>query len=377
MFHTSDVFQTPVITSTVNHLITLPSSILSRRAILTARVCQLYPNAPPAVLIQKFFRVFASWRWPSPVHLKAPVLDSSLRMKVWNPEVNPKDRADLMPIITPAYPCINSTHNVSPTTFAVLMRELRRGFDLTMSMDENTPTAKAESIFAALVERTDFFTAYKHYLEVKITAGNEAEMEIWHGWVQSKLRRLIMGLETCRGTAQPPPFDIHPLPGEIKDTVVPYCERFYFALNIAKSPSGAQTVLDFSPATEPFLAFINAMAGKTETMTIAIGFLKATQLPVFVFPDDKRPEGWGAPKKKKKRPADGSVPSTAEAAEQPTTGATTEASAIPTTDSASSTESREASPEDVESAAKRMRMTPVDAENGKSEDDVQKLYDKP
>ena len=30
-------------------------------AILMARVCQLYPNAAPATLVQKFFRVFDQW----------------------------------------------------------------------------------------------------------------------------------------------------------------------------------------------------------------------------------------------------------------------------------------------------------------------------
>ena len=29
--------------------------------IMMARVCQFYPNAPPAVLIQKFFILFANW----------------------------------------------------------------------------------------------------------------------------------------------------------------------------------------------------------------------------------------------------------------------------------------------------------------------------
>lgn len=30
-------------------------------AMLVARVCQLYPNAAPAVLVQKFFLVFSKW----------------------------------------------------------------------------------------------------------------------------------------------------------------------------------------------------------------------------------------------------------------------------------------------------------------------------
>ena len=42
-------------------------------AMLVARTCQLYPNAAPAKLINKFFFVFSSWDWPMPVLLKVVV----------------------------------------------------------------------------------------------------------------------------------------------------------------------------------------------------------------------------------------------------------------------------------------------------------------
>jgi poly(A) polymerase len=41
-------------------------------AMLVARVCQLYPNAVPSTLIQKFFLVYIKWQWPQPVLLKKP-----------------------------------------------------------------------------------------------------------------------------------------------------------------------------------------------------------------------------------------------------------------------------------------------------------------
>ena len=76
-------------------------------AILTAQVCQLYPNAAASTLIEKFFALYKQWRWPFPITLNEPKTVSDLGLQVWNPKENFKDRADLMPIITPAYPAMN------------------------------------------------------------------------------------------------------------------------------------------------------------------------------------------------------------------------------------------------------------------------------
>lgn len=56
-------------------------------AMLVARTCQLYPNAAPATLVQKFFLVFSQWKWPQPVLLKQP--DTvNLGFPVWDPRVS-------------------------------------------------------------------------------------------------------------------------------------------------------------------------------------------------------------------------------------------------------------------------------------------------
>jgi poly(A) polymerase len=53
-------------------------------AILVARVCQLYPNAPPSVLLRCFFLFYVLWKWPIPVLLTHMVTDSPLDLPVWN-----------------------------------------------------------------------------------------------------------------------------------------------------------------------------------------------------------------------------------------------------------------------------------------------------
>ncbi len=50
--------------------------------------------------------------------------------------MNPKDRQHLLPIITPAYPNMNSTYNVSSSTLALLMQEITRGAEVVTQIEQ-------------------------------------------------------------------------------------------------------------------------------------------------------------------------------------------------------------------------------------------------
>lgn len=54
-------------------------------AMLVARVCQLYPKAAAAVVVNKFFYIISRWQWPQPVLLKS-IESGPLPVRVWNPK---------------------------------------------------------------------------------------------------------------------------------------------------------------------------------------------------------------------------------------------------------------------------------------------------
>ena len=82
--------------------------------IAVALVIQLYPNDCAANLLRKFFLVFKSWRWPNPILLTKPH-DAGLGLPVWNAH-HVNNLRQVAPVITPAYPAMNSTLSVSRQT---------------------------------------------------------------------------------------------------------------------------------------------------------------------------------------------------------------------------------------------------------------------
>ncbi|KAH3854981.1 hypothetical protein DPMN_097541 [Dreissena polymorpha] len=160
-------------------------------AMLVARVCQLYPNADPSTLLHKFFVFLCQWEWPKPVLLKELSMENKLNFTVWDPRINPQDRFHLMPVITPAYPCQNSTFNVTQSTRQIMMEEFQEGLKVTTDIIEQGESADWSPLF----EPSNFFQKYKHYIVLICAAQEESSFLEWHGFVESKIRILVGTLE--------------------------------------------------------------------------------------------------------------------------------------------------------------------------------------
>ncbi|KAI8910236.1 Poly(A) polymerase central domain-containing protein [Gorgonomyces haynaldii] len=168
-------------------------------AIVTARVCQLYPNAAAGAIVSKFFRIMHQWEWPVPVLLKA-IEEGPLSVRVWNPKIYPQDKAHRMPVITPAYPCMCSTHNVCASTQAVTTDEFLQAAEIADKI------LLGQEVWAALFKKHEFFHKYKYYLQVVASSKDQEEHLKWSGMVESRLRQLVSRLEVVEQIERAHPF---------------------------------------------------------------------------------------------------------------------------------------------------------------------------
>ncbi|XAR68381.1 Polynucleotide adenylyltransferase [Bertholletia excelsa] len=260
-------------------------------ALLVARICQLYPNALPNMLVSRFFRVYTQWRWPNPVML-CDIEERSLGLQVWDPRRYPKDRFHLMPIITPAYPCMNSSYNVSSSTLRIMTEEFKRGNEICEAMEAN------RADWNSLFEPYPFFESYKNYLQIDIAAANADELRKWKGWVESRLRQLTLKIE--RDTYNM--LQCHPHPGDFSDKAKPFHCSYFMGLQRkqgVQANEGEQFDIrstaeefkqfDIRSTVEEFKHSVNAYTLWKPGMEIRVSHVKRRNIPNFVFPGGVRP----------------------------------------------------------------------------------------
>ncbi|KAK6921250.1 polymerase, nucleotidyl transferase domain [Dillenia turbinata] len=248
-------------------------------ALLVARICQLYPNALPNMLVSRFFRVYTQWRWPNPVLLCA-IEEGSLGLPVWDPRRNPKDRFHLMPIITPAYPCMNSSYNVSSSTLRIMTDEFQRANEICEAMEMN----KAD--WNTLFEPYPFFDSYKNYLQIDITAENADDLMNWKGWVESRLRQLILKIE--RHTYNM--LQCHPHPRDYSDKSRPFHCCYFMGLQRKQGvPVNEGEQFDIRLTVEEFKHSVGLYSLWKPGMEITVTHIKRKNVPNFAFPGGVRP----------------------------------------------------------------------------------------
>ncbi|KVH91435.1 Nucleotidyltransferase, class I, C-terminal-like protein [Cynara cardunculus var. scolymus] len=255
-------------------------------ALLVAQVCQLYPNAIPSMLVSRFFRVYTHWRWPNPVML-CPIEEDELGFNVWDPRKWSRDRTHLMPIITPAYPCMNSSYNVSASTLRVMVEQFHFG---------NKEIELNKANWSALFEPSLFFESYKNYLQVDIIAADADDLLSWRGWVESRLSysgiRTTISVLMCYIKCQierdtDGMLQCHPFPNEYVDTSKP-CSHCAFFMGLQRQPGvkvqeGQQ--FDIRATVDEFKQGVNSYNHWRPGMDIFVSHVRRRQLPAYIFPE--------------------------------------------------------------------------------------------
>ncbi|KAG2135712.1 Poly(A) polymerase [Suillus bovinus] len=292
-------------------------------AILVARICQLYPNATAGAIVSRFFIIMYQWSWPQPVLLKQ-IEEGPLQVRVWNPKLYPADRSHRMPIITPAYPAMCSTHNVTASTQMIVTEEFKKGADIVDKVIVGTAS------WSELFQKHDFFHKYRYYLQVIASTGTAETQIKWAGTVESRIRQLVMKLEYVDSLILAHPFikgfdqvshciteeEVRQVAqGQISDIIAKrtkadiegldgastvYSTTFYIGLLIEPKPLGAvgPRRLDISYPTTEFTKLVKMWEKYDEdTMGIVVRNIKSSALPNYVFDEGER-----QPKQALKRP---------------------------------------------------------------------------
>lgn len=250
---------------------------------LTARACQLYPYYAPSQLVNRFFRVYDQWNWTSKPVLLQEIIDSASvpgcsGMKVWNPKANQADRQHLMPVITPSFPAMNSTHNVTETTKRIFLDEFRRGYDIVKEVLEQ------KQGWDKVYELPDFFERHSHFLWIEVLAQTQEVYLKFSGWVESKLRILIKQLEAIKTMI------IHPNPEQFdlrgSDEKWSLGCGMFIGLSFYKD-QGAFTgmTLDLRPATSSFVEVVNQWTEKDDyqgKFLLRLKKISRAELPGYV-----------------------------------------------------------------------------------------------
>lgn len=310
-------------------------------AILVAFVCQMYPDAEPAKVFLRFFQVMSEWQWPQPVMLNV-IYDAGLGFEMWDPRQNLYDRSHIMPIITPAYPHMNSSVQVSQSTFSVIYEEFWRARYLAEAaagvpsalapatsdvvVDSVDPTSAFASLYGnateasaaplsfdvarpaacpweKLFEASNFFIRYDTYLVVDFEAATPNLMHKWGKFVASRLRKLVDSVQHVNLVSR-----VHAFPSYFPHTSTGNtpgsCMFIGVEFHARRSPTAASSSSSTAPVLLPkddpevksnleqtirfFMATdLQQFEYKHASMTAAARLVTWDDLPAFVFPSGR------------------------------------------------------------------------------------------
>ena len=258
-------------------------------AVMTARACQLLPNACPLQIYQMFFKFYAQWFKAASLQVNSPssltssnfaadtvykrssselalpsadaagvntgrntptiaVGDAAALTKIApifiTPQLKPHHptrikcmpetfdpakepfSTDLLPVLNPAYPHTNTCYPVGKSSIGWLRQELARALSFVQSSAGEARDAKW---WTHLWDCYSIFSDFSVFVVVRITTSDANDMAVWSGFVESRIKILIYALETCDGVL------VRPFPCRSYES--PTCVAFAIAVSLKESSS--------------------------------------------------------------------------------------------------------------------------------------------
>ena len=193
-------------------------------AILVAKVCQLYPKCRANILIRKFFDVYSNWDWSNPVQINEIKENVGFvcPVSVWKKDS--KDKDNLFYIITPAFPAQNTNAGTNEILKRVLIDEFKMFKDYSEKI--NIDNKNNEYTWKGLFQ-TNLFKGYQNFLQIDILSMNKSDFKEWHGFVESRLRKLVKSfIEITQIKLRPFSHGY-----DCKDVVYPYSKTYFCGID--------------------------------------------------------------------------------------------------------------------------------------------------
>ena len=261
-------------------------------AIMTAYVCKQFPNLDAASTLRIFFRTFASWQWNRPVMLFPSVADTppitnvskqtrAVYLPAWNPQTNPRDGLHIMPIITPAYPSMNSSYNVDMPQLRRIKEEMIRASNLLQQRHQGKQRKGSanNNIYSELFAPSDFFGQHRHFLRIDIMASSEQDFVEWFRLVESRLRLLTSNLDTPQLHAWP--FAQFFKVPKSDPWAVPHAFQKCFFIGLRFSEDLDE--INVQHLTMDFLHKVNSWEGRKAGMDLSMQHLLDDAVPLYVW----------------------------------------------------------------------------------------------
>nr|CAD2195644.1 unnamed protein product [Meloidogyne enterolobii] len=157
----------------------------SSLAIMSAKICIIYPNASLPIAIKQFFIFYKLWGWPQPILLNELENEFKKAKEIVEPWkwINKEDNSEFetdsetdsndelleeekegndgtqMSIITSGFPEQNTTFNVNKFTFKRIIKEIKRANEII-----NKTNNEQESIWEELIEKLNWENNYEYFI---------------------------------------------------------------------------------------------------------------------------------------------------------------------------------------------------------------------